>query len=462
MNPGEMLLQIKAQTKSISFVFCLCCIALTALLVCNEFGMFLSCPIQANDEICYEQAYFYKLVTEGRWIVYLLSPSLIHVSGALAVLMNLACLFFFSLVVFRNLLPRHVAVLAALCALLFPPVHSLNNWALTLLPSYIVLAAAALCYRRMPMAVFFCLFGCLFNGGVSHFYFLLPLLFLKEKEGFIKLLVLWCGGFVCGFVCAEVMTKLLSHSFIQLAEWREPHYIRSLSDAVANAQRLMHSAERLLPFLGKLIPLFMLTALVSMVVSAVRRGAGEMKKGILLVLIAASVFAQAFPAGLHVYLRTQLCVFFAASGLIVAGFRKYPAVLTLMLLCMVVQFDRLNAEDMRYWNFIGNKWSEEMRQIPVSPYDVKGVIMLSSDDEFRIEEKRLCKDFDLTPNISIRRNAACWTSAPLHMGYAEVYTGQRALARMAEAGIAEEQLSFADVPGYSYAVANGYLVLKIR
>lgn len=69
---------------------------------------------------------------------------------------------------------KKYAVLCAIVSLFIPPIHLLNEWAQTSMISFFLLALAAIVYKKISMPLFFFIFSILFNGCLSHFYFLLP------------------------------------------------------------------------------------------------------------------------------------------------------------------------------------------------------------------------------------------------------------------------------------------------
>ena len=146
----------------------------------------------------------------GRWLSALLFPLLQHLSGKLAVYLDIACLLGFLLICARRCgaQPAYAISFAVLGLLSMPVTDQLAVWPVFVLPSTALLLAAAVTVKRLPTWLFYAIFGVLFVGSVFTYYFLLPLLHLPllAHDGLragARALVLrvfcpWIGGFLLG------------------------------------------------------------------------------------------------------------------------------------------------------------------------------------------------------------------------------------------------------------------------
>lgn len=216
---------------------------------------FLAIPAFRHDEIKYIGSYFYKLKTEGRWINFLFFDVAKTLNLQLVICTNFICFFVFCWQCFKRLLGIRYVILCSLALLFVPSLFLLNEWPQTLLLSFMVLMFSSLVSEKLPSLIFFLIFGVAFNGLVSHFYFLLPLLFLSRDCVNLKILIYWILGFVVGYLVAQGMTWFLTGSFIHLAKWRDGHPVHGVSDLIANIKYASNQFFFNIKYLGA-IPLF--------------------------------------------------------------------------------------------------------------------------------------------------------------------------------------------------------------
>lgn len=169
--------------------------------------------------------YYLKLRTEGRWVNYLLFKVLgndIHyINVQPFLIINIISFALFSYRVFSNVQQNLPAIALTIVALLYPSFIHMQYSGITLCSSYLLLLCTTFLYSRIPLVPFFLIFGILFNGVISHYYFLLPLLFLKDKQKIdYRFFVYWVLGFLIGYAVAQLVTFILSGDWIRLAEWR--------------------------------------------------------------------------------------------------------------------------------------------------------------------------------------------------------------------------------------------------
>ena len=173
----EYLERLRNRARTVDIICVVAC-GLLCLLLFDLMLKFVGIDAFRHDELRYIGTYADKLETEGRWFNHLFFWTLRLADVKLVACASVLCFAVFSWSVFRNFLDRTGAALAALACLFIPPVHLLNEWALTSFLSFVLLALAGLLHDKMRMPAFFLVFGVLFNGVLSHFYFLLPLLFI--------------------------------------------------------------------------------------------------------------------------------------------------------------------------------------------------------------------------------------------------------------------------------------------
>ena len=182
----------------------------------------------------------YYITKEGRWLNALLLPLLQHLSGKLAVYLDLAFLLGFLLICARRCGARPAYAFSfAVLGLQAMPVTDQLIWPVVALPTTALLLAAAFAVKRLPAWLFYAIFGVLLVGCISVYYFLLPLLHLSllahdSLRAGARALVLrvfcpWVGGFLLGqgvmlaIVYGFTLLVLGSGQVgLDIADWRKP------------------------------------------------------------------------------------------------------------------------------------------------------------------------------------------------------------------------------------------------
>ena len=259
---------------------------------------------------------------EGRWLNYLLYPLIRHFNGLWAWWIGFLCTFFFFFRVSRPYVSDgRLAFAVALMGLQYPGFYAQSLWPVFCLPGAMVLAFAAAWGHRLPLPLFFAVFGCLLLGSNTQLYFFLPLLFLgpgslsvnapwkKSAQG----VALWILGFVIGFGFASGMNILLVGQWgIQLASWRAINPIVDLVSALENgATRLEHAQLHLEALLAGDRWIWLLPATLWMVGFQVRVGRGRwlLAASCVLVLMASAIYGVTLYHGIWIDYRTTHALF---------------------------------------------------------------------------------------------------------------------------------------------------------
>ena len=169
--------RLRTEAKAVDIVGVVAC-GLLCLLLFDLMLKFVDIDVFRADDLRYKGSYEGKFVSEGRWLNWLFFSTLRLADVKLVACASVLCFAVFSWCVFRNFLDCVSAALATLVCLFIPPVHLLNEWPLTSFLTFVLLALAGLLRDKMCIPAFSLVFGVLFNGVLSHFYFLLPLLFI--------------------------------------------------------------------------------------------------------------------------------------------------------------------------------------------------------------------------------------------------------------------------------------------
>ena len=355
----------------------------------------LQIHVYAHDSAYYLYSYIDKLESEGRWLNYLLFPVTSHTPGRVAVLSNLLFLSLFVFLVSKRWTGRvSYSILLSLLVIQAAPLMEALLWPAIPIASFPLLFLAALISPYINVYLFYLLFGVLLFGTNS--FYLLPLahlhLFKNCQIGQnIKILLFniipgWALGFLAGFIFSLLMVYALTGQVgIQLQDWRQPNYIRSLHDLIANT---INSFDWFRFYLAELFSgfwrkLFMVTALL---IGIYRTNKAEyMPAAILAFGIIGVHYILTIPAGIAISFRTSLA---AWIGVLVIFFfypnikeRQYFLLLPVILF-MMVSFYRVNHGSLNYYSSITNTYYDELVRItPLPPRLYRGVIFLSSSAE---------------------------------------------------------------------------------
>lgn len=444
------------------WIYILCLVAVLACVL-HQLQLYSESLIFAHDELNCLGGYGGKLETEGRWVNYILFPFLSILNPFSVLCFNYLMFGVFSYILFRNYTEKNVALIAAAVALALPPVCLLNQWPLTMCPSFALLLLAGFARKQLKPLSFFILFGILFNGVLSHFYFVLPLLFVNEKlPVFFKTLLWWVLGYVVGFFIAELVTLAVCGTFIHLSDWREPHYVQGIDDVVRYVAMVRESLTLQLKMMGGSGVLIVGGAMLLLCLRIKKEFSRCLIVVICSLLVALAAYAQSFPAGLKVAARTLLCLHFSVLFLIVLAMHRNVVLISVCCMLFGGRLTQVNDRQTTVWNAIGNRWIQQMRELPYNPAEVSAVAMVSTDDDFKSNADRIKTNLEMYSYTPQREAVASWYVVPKYLGYGNVYDGKNAEKLLREKDIHVEDIVFSDSKGYYHALCDGVLVIKIK
>jgi|SRR5690554_511128 len=216
-----------------------------ALLVLAGFTLphlveFLQVQFWRHDSVYYVSSYGGKVKSEGRWLNYFAFHGLKHVPAWLSILISYGAVGCFSFhCSYRLNRDKWFSLLLALAVVNIPFFRMQLEWPTTLLPAFVLLGFAPWLSRRVPDYCFFAFYGVLLLGSFSSLYFLLPLLYMQNITvgALARTLMLWVLGFVLGYAVSQTLVWVALGHFIEVASWRQPHPVDSLSALLANLVR---------------------------------------------------------------------------------------------------------------------------------------------------------------------------------------------------------------------------------
>jgi hypothetical protein len=287
----------------------------------------------------------------------------------------------------------------------------MGTWPEATLAAYVLLAVAALVYNRMPVLPFYILFGILFLGTVSQFYYILPLLHLSrfaderrfQWQPLIGLLVCWATGFVAGFTVILLLEYLITgQAQVQIGEWRQPHYVHSAADLAANIQ------SRLTFLLSHWKgvyqgPLVLACLLLAVGVRAQRSSLPFMLTALLLsTAIVLAHYAITVPIGITIEWRTVIATFVGVLAFVFMSQRvdvAKRAVLAMCALGVYWQYWAINTGNVSWFRTVTSTYYNELlRASPLPPVHYKGLIVQGLGA--RDLEESIIEALDLEPRYS--------------------------------------------------------------
>ena len=432
------------------------------MCVGSQLLLYFQRDIFGHDDLSQITTYFWNVEGEGRWLNWLVFPMARYFSTKLALIVDLLLLGYFGYRCVRNWLDTSSCFIVALVVLLMPSVVAFLDWPIIAMPAFLILALAALTAHRMPMLLYFCLYGALFNASYSNIYFLLPLLFLHEESNSLgKMLLFWIVGYLAGFIVAEVATLFICGHFIELAQWRKPDYIASWQDVTVNVAESLRYFSTHLRYMGKAGILLVGGAALVFVYQFRKekiRGAFIL---VVLTLVGVSAYAQSMSAGLFVSLRTVHCLYFALLMGIIVSFHRHKSWLMLALLIWGGRCFSMNAMNMEWQNTLRNCLYSGIAQIEMAPGGVEGVLMLSSDEDVAsacdIIKRRLSVDCFAWGSYNLDH----WSATAKHAGFKTIWYRDIAQEKCRELGIEPEKLVFQKSGMYRWARVQDYLLLQL-
>ena len=262
-----------------------------------------------------------NLKETGRWIIYYLFDFAKWIPTHIAAIANLIFSFLFGYLVTKSLVrDKYLQVLFGLSILLIPVLHAQNLWPNT---TFLAFAFLPLCFylsKKLHPILFFLVSGILFFGTISHFYFLMPLVYLGKlkdtlsgnfkKDAFFTLgniLIPYAVCFILGYLVANLMVYLKTGGPVIVGEWRSPSPAHDMAQLLDNLSAI-HT--RMTVFGSKILTDVNLVPIVAMglltLISLNKKSAWIF---LVLLVMALSVFYTTAYHGIHISTRTLFASF---------------------------------------------------------------------------------------------------------------------------------------------------------
>lgn len=221
---------------------------LSLLLVVSTYSSFPNIHVFGHDEVHYNTYYKLKLLQDARWVNYLLRDLLAGVDASAWFLVYIVShlLLMYRLARFSGVSVA-VSFLVAAVVTVSPPVVEQGLWPATAFPAVAILIIAGACVQKgLAPWITYLGMGVLLFGTMQNYYFLVPLLFLRQlfpencsgRAVWISVarhIGFWVLGALIGTLVMSFALLFLVGSFgPEIGEWRQPHPVKDLATLLQN------------------------------------------------------------------------------------------------------------------------------------------------------------------------------------------------------------------------------------
>lgn len=442
------------------------CIALMVLLIGTQLYYITGYAYYAHDDLMNIESYVSKLKGEGRWINHLFFHFFKSFPPAVITGLSWACFAYYiyicaqSMVLNGNVKAR---IAIALAALSVPTVYLMSWWPLTSFSCYVSLALAAYLYKKIPTWLFLLIFAIVFNGVISHYYFLLPLLFLnKDDLGQLwKTLLLWIIFYVVGYGVANLAVFVRFQNFITLEWWRYPHYITDWQSLCENVEFTFNCFWKHVSSMNVATWGLVSVAFIFFVLDKTISAVQKVMLVLLFMLVSYSIYALSTYAGLNVVERSAFGLYLAVFMFCMYSLRYYRYVQIIVCLMFCMFHYHSTQPCIAHVHKMSHIWLDSIKEIPIKPYQVRGIIMVSDDQKFTECQKVIDE------NMKLKTERQCpvhfeWYPAVLTAGFPRCWLINTVGAEK-PVGFDESTLEFKPLRSmYDYAMWGNWLVLRLK
>lgn len=399
-------------------------VGMIAVLLFNILQSYLGVSVWRQDSMYYVSSYDDKLTTEGRWINHLFFRYLQQIPAGLAILLSYFSVIYFSFqIAFRISGNAYLALAFGMLCALTPVLPVQLEWPETLLIGFLMLLAAPFLSTIMPHFVFFPVMAVLFFGTFSAFFFLMPLLFLKNitfRKG-CEIIAIWIASFVFAYLFTNFIVWLMTGHGVQIAEWRNPSPVNSIDSLLENIDRVSASAagnfREATSFLREEV-------LIALAVLGVTTAIFKKQSVVFLVglICGLAVYVTVIPVGIYVQSRTLLALYIAfLAALLLRDYQKRRSVLIVMVVVFVLSVRMATAsyETVSWYKTMTNILVSHLSSsIDYAPEEVDRVFIVVETSESAHVFHRIEKNIALKNRFSEGfSHPQYWVPALKNMGY---------------------------------------------
>lgn len=399
-------------------------LAMMCVLLWVNLSLFLQVDVWRQDSMYYVDGYDDKLAEEGRWINYLLFNFLRILPSSIAILVSYGCVLGFAYCVAHRVTGNNYFSLAfGIMCMLVPVLPVQLQWPETIFFGFIFLALSPSLQKALPPYYFFPLMGVLFFGTFSAFYFLMPLLFLRDIDfpRFLRVMAYWIGAFIAAYLITQLIVYAFTGDTMRIAGWRNPHYVVDLPSLLDNIVRVIDALKGNWAKVQLFLKPGVLAALtlIAIVVAIIKK-----QYFIFIVSIVSSlgIYVSVIPVGIYIQERTTLCAFIALfTALFVYRYQSRKAILAMMVIMLLlsIRFAATSYDGIGWFKTQNDILVEQLSQaIAYQPEEVQRVFIAvewaEAQTVFRVVEDRTRPKNLLSEGFA---QPAYWVPALKSMGY---------------------------------------------
>lgn len=458
---------------------------------------YLQISLWQHDSAYYDYAsLFIKIKYEGRWLLPYLVYFFKQLNGQVVLFINLAALFVFFYYVAKQYTQKttYAFVFACLCVQI-PPIAYQMMWPANTAPAIIILMASAFVAHRLPLILFYLVFGVLLFATANNFYYLLPLVHLPLLSGqsfkkslsitCFKIIPAWAAGFIVGYVVMLLMVYLFTHFNygngqwgIEIRQWRSPNKINNVADLYQNIHNSWHFLlQHLRYFLNDywLIPVALLASLSRVLLERKQQLMAVSLIGISMVSVH---YAITIPVGIKIDVRSVVATWIGLFAIVFLFSKEHrsplktQALMALMLL-FTGSYYLENKSNLSSYANISNFYHDDfLNALPADYKNYKGVLFLSNNaDVYHTNLAVLAEKGKGDGKIVWLNTDTRWAPNAYKAGFQQVYTcGTRhrheAICQAVKANLAHLEAVAHNTPSDNintlHGAYQGYLVMSLQ
>ncbi len=402
--------------------------------------------IYRTDDLYYitqDIYYEYHFSHEGRWINLISSSFLPLISGKI---LSLFIMFFFFYFIFissyRWSKNFYYAIIVSLLFLQIPSLYAQLLWPATSVLAFFVLALSAFVVRFLPIYIFYMLFGILFFGTLSNFYYLLPLLHLSLltssnirvnlKVLFLKIIPAWALGFIVGYVITQVIIYITTGHLMTILPSREPHYIHSINDLIDNTLQSFYYLQRDIGYIFSNIWMIILFFIAILLAFSSGKKQLLFISFILYFAIIIIHYVAVIPIGIYIAPRTVLATWVGilAIAFYIPLLKQWQVFfITPVIIFFTFSLYEQNHTALQWYNTVTNTYyTKLLEESPQPSQKYQGIILFEYEDNILKQNMIIVKQFNLYKDDNKKGSKILtdlndfwsWTASANEAGFEEV------------------------------------------
>ena len=440
MNWVIRFLELDNKNKYINYGYFLF-LVFGIILIISIFNDILQIHIYRHDALYYTMKSAYhtdKVISEGRWINALVFDLFSNINGKVLSVFILTSFGYFIFIITNKWTKNiYYSMIVALLFVQIPSFYDLIGWPPVTAPTFVILLSSIYLHKKIKnIFLFFLLFGVLFFGTMSNYYYLLPLLYLeyflihdwKQNSKFIfyKLLPAWALGFIFGYIITQFIVYVDFGHFMSVADWRQPHYIHSLNDLQYN---VLHSLNFLETHLKSI---FINIGLLFLFISSIIIATIDRKKDLVFIplliffLITIIHYIVILPIGIYISPRTIVATWVGvfAVAFLVPSIKEWQIYLLVpVIIIFMYTLYSINHNNLQWYAGVTNTYFNDfVKNIPKNYNQYDYLILCATDLEMKTSTEKIVENNNFIKEYYIENfnEMARWIPIGYEAGFKQV------------------------------------------